>query len=254
MRVTWVEGITGFRGVSRRVFVFVAFRRLGRVFRVVRSDHAHLETAAHSRQNGIRAAFRPEARTASEFDSGRAAPGGRAFGDVPVDMRIQAVSAWLMVATAAAAAAAGPAGAIAATAAANASAGTANFFAGAAGALRACSEDSTARAGVARELISMRSSAVAATFRENPRVATAPGIARTATRPREAATGRAVARAIPREADFDFSAATRTSPTVRASAKVQAISMRGRSQPEVCDASDSGEDRIGRRSCARAYV
>jgi hypothetical protein len=238
MRVTWVEGITGFRGVSRRVFVFVAFRRLGRVFRVVRSDHAHLETAAHSRQNGIRAAFRPEARTASEFDSGRAAPGGRAFGDVPVDMRIQAVSAWLMVATAAA----------------NASAGTANFFAGAAGALRACSEDSTARAGVARELISMRSSAVAATFRENPRVATAPGIARTATRPREAATGRAVARAIPREADFDFSAATRTSPTVRASAKVQAISMRGRSQPEVCDASDSEEDRIGRRSCARAYV
>ena len=171
-----------------------------------------------------------------------------------MDMRIQAVSAWLMVATAAAAAAAGPAGAIAATAAANASAGTANFFAGAAGALRACSEDSAARAGVARELISMRSSAVAATFRENPRVATAPGIARTATRPREAATGRAVARAIPREADFDFSAATRTSPTVRASAKVQAISMRGRSQPEVCDASDSGEDRIGRRSCARAYV
>ena len=66
-------------------------------------------------------------------------------------------------------------------------------------------------------------------------------------------TGRAVARAIPREADFDFSAATRTSPTVRASAKVQAISMRGCSQSEVCDASDSEEDRIGRRSCrARA--
>lgn len=140
------------------------------------------------------------------------------------------MSAWLMVATAAAAAAAGAAGAIAATAAANARAGTANFFAGAAGALLARSADSTASDGGARELISTRSSAAAATFRDNPRVATAPGIARTATRPREAATGRAVARAIPRDADLDFSAATRTSPTVRApSAKVEAISMRGRS-------------------------
>ena len=172
-----------------------------------------------------------------------------------MEMRIQAVSAWLMVATAAAAAAAGPAGAIAATAAANAIAGTANFFAGAAGALQACSAESTARAGVARELISVRSSAAAATLRDNPRVATAPGIARTVTQPREVATGRAVARAIPREADLDFSAATRTSPTVRApSAKVEAISMRRCSQRRKCDAPNPGADRIERRSYPREYV
>ena len=45
---------------------------------------------------------------------------------VPVEINTQAVSAWLIVATAAAAAEAGPAGANARTAAAKASAGTAN--------------------------------------------------------------------------------------------------------------------------------
>lgn len=48
-------------------------------------------------------------------------------GDAPVEMRIQAVSAWLIVATAAAAAA-GPAGPIAASAAPIAIAGVTHFF------------------------------------------------------------------------------------------------------------------------------
>ena len=187
MRVTLVEGITGF-GVSRRVFV--AFR-LGRFLVNIRVIRVRITRISKRLPipGKTASARRFGARTASSSIPGRARPAvarvrGRTGGyEDPggvglVDGRHRGGRGG-----------GGPAGAIAATAAANASAGTANFFAGAAGALRACSAESTARAGVARELISMRSSPVAATFRESPRVATAPGIARTATRPRKPRPG-----------------------------------------------------------------
>ena len=191
MRVTLVEGITGFRGVSRRVFV--AFR-LGRFLvniRVIRVRITRISKrlpipgkTASARRFGARTASSsiPVALARRSRVRGRTGgyedPGGVGL----VDGRHRGGRGG-----------GGPAGAIAATAAANA-ARAPRTSSRVRRALRACSAESTARAGVARELISMRSSPVAATFRESPRVATAPGIARTATRPREAATGRAVAR------------------------------------------------------------